>query len=77
MPRTSSKPWSVSVRWSGGWRSTATILFAMSSTSQKSTLSALVSTSLTPDWRLMRTGTRWPSASSGAMPNGSLTLGMT
>ena len=67
----------VSVRCSGGCRSTATILFAMSSTSQKSTFSAFCSTSLTPDCRLMRTGTLWPSASSGAMPNGSLTLGMT
>ena len=38
---------------------------------------AWVRTSLTPDCLLMSTGTSWLIASSGAMPKGSLTEGMT
>jgi hypothetical protein len=53
------------------------ILLAISLMSQKSTFSAWVSTSETPDCLEMMTGTSWDIASSGAMPNGSLTLGMT
>src|SRR4051812_28689807 len=61
----------------GGCLRTATILFAISLMSQKSTFSACCRTSLTPDCLEMMTGTSWLIASSGAMPNGSLTLGIT
>ena len=53
------------------------ILSAMSSISQKSTFRACMRTSLTPEDFDIRTGTLWLIASSGAMPNGSLTLGIT
>jgi hypothetical protein len=50
---------------------------AVSCTSQKSTFSAFLSTSDTPDWRDSTTGTSCAIASSGEMPNGSDTEGMT
>ena len=53
------------------------ILPASSSTFQKSTLSACRSTSDTPDCLEMMTGTSYSMASSGEMPKGSDTLGMT
>ena len=53
------------------------ILFAISLMSQKSTFSACCRTSDTPLCFDTITGTSWLIASSGAMPNGSLTLGIT
>ena len=53
------------------------IVSARSSTSPKSTFSALVSTSETPLVRDTMTGTSNAMASSGAMPKGSVTDGMT
>ena len=53
------------------------ILLAISLMSQKSTFSACWTTSDTPDCLEMITGTSWLMASSGAMPKGSETDGMT
>ena len=50
---------------------------ASRSTSQKSTLTASSSTSATPDCLETMHGTSKTMASSGVMPNGSDTLGMT
>jgi hypothetical protein len=61
----------------GGCLRTATILLAISLTSQKSTFNAWLRTSETPDCLEMMTGTSWLMASRGAMPKGSETEGMT
>lgn len=53
------------------------MLAASSCVFQKSTLSALRTSSLTPDWRETISGTPRSMASSATIPKGSLALGMT